>query len=305
MTFAPITIRAVAEFWSAQGGVNLGIVPDARHRQSGGYHCGRDDLVAAGRLATDYSTQHPRDRAGLTDAASALDLGKLRGSLAELQAFSTWLVEQCQAKAPGTEDIREVIWSPDGKVVKRWSGIDRITRDGWPTGTGNGDQSHLWHTHISWFRDAQTRDKVGVFAPYFAPEEPEMRITGIKAWGRPIATGELGVGHLFLSPANPIGATRTAYGPYPAPVPVEIFAEATLTDDHGQPIDVDGNQPPRDGRDRVYVVDAPTFAGYAYALVADVDAYTPAPPEPIADARPRIALGPGLYDLAGATLEVK
>jgi hypothetical protein len=300
MTFAPITISRLADYWGSVGGTNLGIVPDARHRLTGGYHCGRSDLLAAGRLDSDYSNQHPRDRAGLTDAASAIDLGKLNGSLLELQKFSSWLVEQCQAKAPGTEDIREVIWSPDGKVVKRWSGIDRLIRDGYPNGTGNGDRSHLWHTHISWFRDSQGRDKIAVFRPYFEPEEDIVRITGIKAWGKPVATGELGVGHLLISPANPIGVTRTAYGPYAVPVRVSIYAEATLADDRGQPIDVDGNQPPRNGRERVYVVDAPAFAGYAYALVADVGNYTPAN-----GTDPAARLDPGRYDVNGAILEVK
>ena len=165
MTFAPQPLLDLGALWVSHGGSNLGIVGDASHAATGGYHEGRDDLLAAGVLATDYSVQHPRDVAGLSNAAAAIDFG--HDDKAELQAFSVWMVGQCQAHATGWDDVREIIYSPDGAHVWRWSGVDGLLHEGYPNGTGQGDASHLWHTHISYFRDSEFRDKLALVAPYF------------------------------------------------------------------------------------------------------------------------------------------
>ncbi|MEU4640820.1 hypothetical protein [Micromonospora sp. NPDC023814] len=121
----------------------VGIVGDPAHR--GGYHCGRDRLDA-----DDYSVRESaRDRNGLTLDASALDVGdfsiSVRGKRHTLASFSMWLVAQCKAGTPDSRDIREVIYSPDGRVVRRWDRLGKRT---------SGDSSHRWHTHISFHRDA-------------------------------------------------------------------------------------------------------------------------------------------------------
>ena len=167
MTYAPATLTALAAYWMAQGGVNLGIVGDTAHAARGvSYHLG------AGQLLPDaYSVQTTRDRAGLTNAASAIDLGKLGGSLPQLRAFSTWLVAQARANAPGTSDLREIIWSPDGVKVLRW---DRERGYASEPRTGEADDSHLTHTHISFYRDSEKRDHTTAFRPYFE-EEADMQ----------------------------------------------------------------------------------------------------------------------------------
>ena len=165
MTYAPPTITALARYWTQHGGVNLGVVGDTRHKTKGtSYHLGRSDL------RTDaYSRTTARDRAGLTDAASALDIGKLNGNLGQLRTFSRWFVERCRANAPGTSDVREFIYSPDGKTVLRWDrerGIKSAPR------MGEANDSHLAHSHISFYRDSERRSKVGLFSPYFTPAKP-------------------------------------------------------------------------------------------------------------------------------------
>jgi hypothetical protein len=160
----PATLQGLGAYWTAQGGVNLGVVGNVAHTV--GYHLGKDriyDGAGPGLGDNDYSVKHARDRAGLTNAASAIDLGKLDGSLAQLYAFSRWLVARCMADAVTRLDIREIIYSPDGVRVQRWSGIDNAIH----TGAGNGDMSHIGHTHISYFRDSQWRDKIAAFRPYF------------------------------------------------------------------------------------------------------------------------------------------
>ncbi len=160
MTFAPPTLLALASLWTSHGGVNLGIVGDTAHVAGGvSYHLGKDDLRSDA-----YSVKTARDKAGLSDAASAIDLGKLDGSYVGLRAFSVWLVAEARADAPGTDDMREIIYSPDGQTVLRW---DRERGYTSAPRTGEADTSHLTHTHISWYRDAETRDHRTAFRPYF------------------------------------------------------------------------------------------------------------------------------------------
>ena len=166
MTTNPQTLRSLGAYWTSQGGVNLGVVGNAAH--TSGYHLGRDriyDGSGPGQGDADYSVKLARDKAGLTNAASAIDLGKLNGSLANLRAFSRDLVKRCMASATTRRDVGEVICAPDGTKVQRYSGVDNLIH----TGAGNGDASHITHTHISWFRDSEGRDKRPIFAPYFAP----------------------------------------------------------------------------------------------------------------------------------------
>ena len=135
----------------------VGIVGDPAHR--GGYHCGSDRVVSR-----DYSViESSRDRTGLARWACALDVGSFTATVAgkrhDLRSFSAWLVAQCKADAADTRDIREVIYSPDGTTVKRWDRLGKRT---------SGDDSHLWHTHFSFHRDAikAGRDQTAVFRRY-------------------------------------------------------------------------------------------------------------------------------------------
>ncbi|MFI7608773.1 hypothetical protein ACIBTV_27185 [Micromonospora sp. NPDC049366] len=170
MTRAPTNLQAVRSLLLAHLNVDkkavrdqdlepaeVGIVGDSAHR--GGYHCGSDRVVS-----NDYSVvESSRDRSGLTLDAAALDVGQFKVAVAgrnhDLRSFSTWCVAQCQANAADTRDIREIIYSPDGKTVRRWDRLGRRT---------SGDSSHLWHTHFSFFRDAikAGRDQTPLFRRY-------------------------------------------------------------------------------------------------------------------------------------------
>ncbi len=163
MSFAPATILAVRRLIQVHvpqlSAVELGIVGDDAHANSGtSYHLGADALKPSA-----YSiVESPRDRNGLSDAASALDVGwfaiVVKGKTWTLRDLSSWLVGQCRTGAPDTGDIREIIYSPDGKIVKRW---DRLGI------RSSGDDSHLTHTHISWHRDSERRDKTALFTRWF------------------------------------------------------------------------------------------------------------------------------------------
>jgi hypothetical protein len=161
MTYAPTTIIALRDAlidWTGLGPVSLGIVGDAAHAIHPSYHNGRDRMVWG--VENDYSARTDRDRAGLTNAASAIDIGTHRA----LRDLSAWLVREGRVNAPGTRDIREIIYTPDGQTVWRWDrerGYNSTPRE------GEADTSHLFHTHVSFYRDSEDRDKVALFKRFY------------------------------------------------------------------------------------------------------------------------------------------
>lgn len=220
MTYAPASLRLLGSYWTDQGGVNLGVVGDANH--TAGYHLGKDRIYAPSGLGgADYSVQLERDKRGLSDAAAAIDLGRMEGSLQLLYKFSRWLVQRCQEGADGTRDVREIIYSPDGKQVQRYSGVDQQIH----TGPGNGDLSHVSHTHISWFRDSQDRDKIGVFAPYF--EGDDMGLAG-----GPIDPGQ-GIGTVTIKPERGVVNLLTGKAGDPAQDVRQSFGRWRLAEPYG------------------------------------------------------------------------
>jgi hypothetical protein len=160
MTFNPPTLKALGAYWVAQGGVNLGVVGDTAHMEKGtSYHLGKDDLLAGA-----YSVQTARDKAGLSNAASAIDLGRLDGKLHSLWKFSRWFAQRCFDEDPAYRDVREIIfWSTVRKRVIGWSDL---APGQWIN--DYGDLTHKTHTHISFYRDSEFRDKRPMFRPYFA-----------------------------------------------------------------------------------------------------------------------------------------
>lgn len=176
MTFAPQSLKDLAAYIVSQGAVNLGIVGDTAHVTTGtSYHLGESQLTA-----TAYSRITARDKAGLSEAASAIDIGKVEGSLKSLQALSNWLARECANRAIDTLDIRELIWSPDGSKVLRWD------REGIPPTTGS--ESHLTHTHVSFYRDTEFVDKRAVFRRYFEEEDVQIKAVKGEEW-KPTTSG--------------------------------------------------------------------------------------------------------------------
>lgn len=150
--------------------LSMGIKGDGDHTKTGSsYHLGEDEL-----RPDSYSiVESSRDRNGLDNDASAMDIGEFSikgadGKTHTLRTFSVWLVGECERGAADTRDIREVIYSPDGKVVKRWDQLKiRST----------GPSSHLIHTHVSKFRDASGATFVALFTRYFAEIEDDMALS--------------------------------------------------------------------------------------------------------------------------------
>lgn len=157
MTYVPLALAQLQKYMGVQTGLppnSLGVYPDEDH--DGGYHCGWDRrrTDSSGNL-DDYAwDESPRDWNHKSDAARAFDCG----SFGRLQELSLWMVAQCEAGAQDTLGMREIIYSPDGRTVKRW---DRLGI------RSTGDSSHLTHTHFGYFADAEDEDKVHPFQRFF------------------------------------------------------------------------------------------------------------------------------------------
>jgi hypothetical protein len=93
---------------------------------------------------------------------------------------------------------------------------------------------------------------------------------GYKAVGQGIGTFTfVGPRHL-ISPLNP-----KVHFPRPDGSTFDVIAILDLKTPDGRPVDIEGHSPPLNGRDQVYLVDAPTFGVAAFALRQD-GIFTPA-----------------------------
>jgi len=164
VTFAPPSLLACRDVFQSRFpeilDVDLGIVGGPSHVLTGtSYHLGVDQL----KMSRDpYSARTARDRAGLSNAASAFDITDQIGAVL-LRQLSTWLVAQCRAKAADTLDIREIIFSPDGNAVLTWDRQNGVTS--FPT--QRGSLSHRVHTHVSFYRDSEHHNRHAVFERFF------------------------------------------------------------------------------------------------------------------------------------------
>ena len=158
MTYAPACVSGARTYLISRGipGNGLGITGDARHKATGGYHCGNDWLADVGRLYSDYSKRQSwRDRPG-SNAAMALDIGGIsRGALASLCSFLV-----AEAKAGRLPDCREIMGPRPGGGVQFWDALGLRT---------GASADHDWHIHMSFFRDSEGRDKTAVFRRYYEP----------------------------------------------------------------------------------------------------------------------------------------
>lgn len=163
MSYAPQNLLDVRDYVQTQTGLSdndLGIVGDPAHKT--GYHLGKDRTTSR-----DYSRQLARDIAGLTNAASASDIGNFSGLVA-LTAFLLDWARSGRANDPATgKPLIRAINGPaaDGRAY-RWD-----SQDGWEPEIRPEGDSHETHVHIEWFRDTEFMPKVWLFQEFFEGDD--------------------------------------------------------------------------------------------------------------------------------------
>lgn len=164
MSYAPQSLLDARDYLRARTGLSLaalGIVGDTAHTY--GYHLGRDRTSSS-----DYSRQTARDRAGLSNAASALDIGSFK----RLRELTAYLVRE--ARAGQLRDVRELIGPGSDGRAYRWDDLN-----GWRAVRRASGDSHEWHLHISYYRDSEGRSKVGPFRSFFEGTDEEDDMIGL------------------------------------------------------------------------------------------------------------------------------
>jgi hypothetical protein len=169
VTSAPadlLAFRSDTRSVTGLGAADVGIVGDGEHQRTGGFHEGRDVLVAIGRYhgpasahvgeaGEDYSARQARDRNGLTDQASASDVGS-QWSNGGRQAWLRWnnlLYAEMRDHPDRLPALRAVNICLDGRTKQRY---DQLHRDqGLIASTDTVDT----HTHMEFWRDTEGQRK--------------------------------------------------------------------------------------------------------------------------------------------------
>ncbi len=233
MTNAPSDLLAVRARMMAATGLtdpaDVGIVGDGAHSRTGGYHEGHDVLQALGVLDTDYSVaEYTRDRAGLTDSASALDVALAwpTGGRAAAIRWTNLLVADLLAGMPGPECLRAMNYSPAGTTRCR-----RDKRSGLVE-QASSDSVDI-HTHFEFFRDTEGA-RAGAFADLLV-RRARQAITGVDPDAptttgddMPQDSGELAAGFAFDEGGNWLDVTKALIVPLPAVGPSPGWGPAWL-----------------------------------------------------------------------------
>lgn len=152
MSYAPQNLLDVREYIQSQTGLSdneLGIVGDEYH--DNGYHLGRDRLPP-----NDYSNRLPRDKAGLTNAASASDIG----NFSRLKDLTSFILDRCRDGR--ITQIRAINGPHFSGRAYRWD-----SQSNWEPQIKPKGDSHEWHAHLEWWRDTEYQDKVWMFREFF------------------------------------------------------------------------------------------------------------------------------------------
>lgn len=119
-----------------------GVAGDAKH--SFGYHVDPADLPKG-----DYSLTTPRDRQGAKDHPHDASAWDQSYGPADMIVVTNRLLKAAKAKDPRMKAVREFCGTRNGTQTYPW---DLYTNSS--EGINTWDDSHLWHVHLSFYRDA-------------------------------------------------------------------------------------------------------------------------------------------------------
>jgi hypothetical protein len=155
MTTAPTTlINLQFKLVNNLNTVNLGIVGDAAHVATGGYHIGAVTLRANG-MSNDYSLQYPLDNNAQHDFACAIDIG---GSPDQLMVLGNRIVHALMNQDPRVYNKVRAVNAPfDGQNQDRRYDTESPNNPSDDNVQSSSDQNHI---HIEIYRTLVTDQNV-------------------------------------------------------------------------------------------------------------------------------------------------
>lgn len=162
MSMAPQSLKEVKRYLvskTGKAGANFGIRGFVGKKRVWGYHLGKSDIFGPGGYGwRDYSVKRKRDRAGLTEASSAMDI---RLNIPTLKDLVVYLRAEAAA---GRADLMEILGPDANGQAKRYA------KPAWNKAL-RADDSHKWHVHVSFPRDTEFDDRVAMFEGFFGPRD--------------------------------------------------------------------------------------------------------------------------------------
>ena len=163
MSFAPPSLIEVRRYIAEKAGVPRSNMSIRSARSARGYHAGESQIFGPnGQGWKDYSVKNPRNKAGLSEASSAIDI-KL--PVKQLKALVVYLLAGAK---DGSLDVFEIIGPDSTGKANYWSiATDWLPKPKW------APKSHEWHIHLGLPRDTEFADRVAIFRPFFEAAAPE------------------------------------------------------------------------------------------------------------------------------------
>ncbi len=263
------TFMSAIEWWRATGHPDV----PATHEEGEHLRCASGRSMLGGTNLFDvrraikarYGADTPAPIQGFAALWSAITPGAVAVVQGSMGAFSTGSRYRRWASFGGAHAV--CVFRPDGYDRVWWC-------DPLAPVTSRDEGAYFGE----WMSKADLKRYVDGLAGYHlvgrvVASEVQTDMWKVKPGGALIGTGKMkGAGRSLLSLTDPKG---TRYPNRPDGEAYSVIAAVNLTDDRGTPIDIDGNRPPRNGRDQLYIVDRPEFGAAAFALRADVT-FTPA-----------------------------
>jgi hypothetical protein len=127
----------------------VGITGDPAHARRGGYHISGNDIRAAGRFDSDFSTKRTRDHFLPNPFASAVDIGDdwPRGGRAAWLRFNNNVLYEMIHHPGVLTTVRAINCSTDGSNKKRYDKANASQ------GVINSTDTVTIHTHLEFWRD--------------------------------------------------------------------------------------------------------------------------------------------------------
>lgn len=156
MSLRPQSLIDVSKYIQEKAGVPASNMSIRAARSARGFHAGKSEIYGPnGQGDKDYSVKNPRNKAGLSEYSSAIDI---KIAKPQLKALVAHLV----AEGAAGNLLFEVIGPDSSGKANYWGHIT-----GWQPNPHLAPASHAWHAHLGFWRDTENADRLAPFRSFY------------------------------------------------------------------------------------------------------------------------------------------